>query len=274
MIKNEATEGSANRVSLGLKCGDCVFLNSGMKRFEQPCGMLGQEPFSHACPEFSPDMRPLMKVATMDIHALAEITGRMSQNQLRLMAYVFRNMDFIRKTGLTFGQPVLFSLDGKDYLENYFRGVIVGASKDGRTVYITSDLEQLNKSQCMLTLMRSEIKTVEEFRTHHAFLVKKNRLRSPVPNKYSERKTLLQLLKLTTGEYQLYLQTLTVKPDSYVPPTIDAVPTHWLDSRMLDNSIKRKTRAPERDDTSTPEGRQAKPAAKTFKIVRYEDTVK
>lgn len=273
MEKKIATEGSSNRVSLGLKCGTCVFFNSGLKRFEQPCHLLGQESFSAACPEYSPDMRPIMQVKTMDIEALAAITSRMSQQQLQIMAYVFRNMDFIRKSGLAFGQPVVFSIDGQDYLENYFSAVVVGASKDGRTIYLTSSLEGLNKGQCMLTMMRSSLKTLDEFAEHHGKLLGKGRLRAP-SNPWSERKTILQMLRMPKGEAKAYMESMQTRDHTYQPLNIDVVPQHWLDSRMLENSIKKKGRDPEKVSDKTPEGRtpKGKPGRKVIKINRYQDT--
>lgn len=271
LAEDNNAEGSTNRVSLRLTCGSCQFFNSGIKRFEQPCSMLGQEEFSAACREYVPDMRPLMNVKTMDIEALASILGRMSQRQIELMAYVLRNAKDIKKTKLEFGQTVVFSIDGQDYIENYFSAVVIGASRDGRTVYLSSDLNELNQAQCMLTMMRSSVLSLEEFHDKHRKLITRGRLRAP-SNQYSQRKNILQLLRLSETERKDYMERLKTKPDTYQPPNIDVVPQHWLDKRMLDNSLRKRNRDPEKDNGKTPEGRAAtKPAKKVFKIARYED---
>jgi hypothetical protein len=256
-MQKRDSEDTNNRVSLGLRCGECIHFQAGPRKFEKLCVELGQEAFSHACPEFTPAMNKLAAAPLMDMRALADITAKLNQPQLRLLAYTFRNMDFIRKAGLTFGQTVVFSIDGKDYLENYFSGIVVGASKDGQTVYVTSDLESLNKANCMLTLSINSIKTLEKYAKHRDVLIKKKRVRAPVPNTYSERRTILQLLKMTKGEYALYLETITHVPKEYQPPSLDAVPADWLDSRQLDAVERKKSRKPERDNAATPNDRKA-----------------
>lgn len=255
MQKKDA-EDTNNRVSLGLRCSECQHFNKGPRRFEKLCVELGQEPFSQACPEFTPDMSKLAAVSVMDMRLLAKISKRLNQPSMRLLAYTFRNIDFIKKTGLEFGQTVVFSIDGKDYLENYFSGVVFGASKDGSVVYITSNLEKLNKTNCMLTLARKSVKTLEQFVKHREVLVRKQQIRAPVPNEYSTRRSILQLLKMTKGQYQLYLETITHQPKEYTPPTLDAVPSEWLDSRQLDAAERKKSRKPEKDNASTPETRK------------------
>lgn len=265
MQKKDA-EDSNNRVSLGLRCGECIHFNKGPRRFEKLCIELGQEAFSHACPEFTPDLCKLASVPIMDMRTLADMTATLNQPQLRLLAFTFRNMDFIRKAGFVFGQTVVFSIDGKDFLENYFSGVVIGASKDGSTVYVTSDLETMNKGNCMLTLTRNSVKTLEQYEKHRDVLIKKKRIRAPVPNAYSSRRTILQLLKMTKGQYQLYLETITHQPKEYQPPSLDAVPAEWLDSRQLDAVERKKSRKPEKDNTATPEKRKA---GDPYTIQRY-----
>jgi hypothetical protein len=125
----------------------------------------------------------------------------------------------------------------------------------------------------MLSLTRPEVRTLEQFEKHRSLLIKKNRLRAPLPNPYSQRRTILQLLRMDKDQYALYAETLSHRPADYTPPSIDAVPAQWLDSRQLDVSLKKQKRAPEQDNTATPEGREAgaKPAKKVFKINRYGD---
>ena len=232
MLKKEVGE-TTNRVSLGLKCGDCIHLERGPQRFEKLCSQLGQQPFSEACPEFTPDLMKVSLLKRVDLDDLAALSQRLSQSQTRLFAYAFRNADLVKKAGFEFLSEVVFSTGG-DYLECYVRGRILAADRSGNLCYIYSDFEGLNGQEgnlAMLTLMRSSVMSMEQFKEHRKKLISKGRIEEP--KREGSKRTTLQCLRMTPDERALYRKTLQTKPDEYVPPSIDTVPQSWLDNRVL-----------------------------------------
>lgn len=241
MIVKDATDGSTNRVSLGLKCGECVHL-SGTPVFEKVCSQLGKTSFADACKEFTPDLAQMTFVKKGDIKAFSEIANRMSQKQLRLMSFVCRNADLIKKAGYSLGETVVFSLGG-DYLECYVRGEIIGADRRGQQVYVVSDFESLNINSALMTLMKSSIMSMPEFIKKRKELILEGRIAEPKNPKASRKRTTLQCLRMSADERAVYRERLATKPDSYEPPSIDTVPAAWLDSRMLDIPVAKRTGA-------------------------------
>ena len=266
-MKTKAADKTVNRVSLGLKCSECLHFTRGPRRFERLCVQLGVEPFSPACDQFSPDQTVLAQVSLDHMRELATIANSLTQAQMRLFAYTFRNFDFIRKTGYTYGEDLVFSLDGRDFLDCYFRGVLIGASKDGRVCYLSSRLENLNKTNCFLSLPKTAVMNLEAFGKHRRKLIDKHKLQAPLPNKMSNKKSLLQLLTLSQDQIKLLRKQLEEKPETYDPPSIDSVPTSWLDDRQA-GTLKRKKHVPEKFGVGRPSDKDADPSA-PFTVDRY-----
>lgn len=224
-------DSKTSRVSLALKCGDCIHLD-GVPAFEKKvCSALGREKYSEACPAFTPQMTKVSLVRKQDLSALASIAARLSQQQTRLFAYIFRNIDFVKKAGLEFGQEVAFSIGGY-YLECFVRGFVIGASRDGQHVYLSSDFEGLNNESALVTMPRDSLYDHSEFVRVRKDLIKEGRINEPQPTTGSRKRTVLQVLRMTPEERSAYRALLSTKPIEYTPPTLDAVPASWLDSRV------------------------------------------
>ena len=240
MIVNDASEvTTSNRVSLGLKCGECLHL-TGTAAFEKPCSQLGKTSFAEACPSFTPDMRIMGVVTKGHVVALGNILRELGQPQIRLTAYALRNADFMRKAGLNYGDTVVFSL-GQDYLECYVRAYVIGADRTGEQIYLCSDYEGMNKGSAVLTLLRSSIMDMEEYKVHRDELISKGRIAEPKPSAGSTKRTTLQCLRMSADERALYRKQLASKPVDYVPPNLDTVPQAWLDNRSVDKVVADKT---------------------------------
>lgn len=239
MIVTDATEATtSNRVSLGMKCGECLHL-TGPAAFEKPCSQLGKTSFAEACPSFTPDMRKMAFVTKGHIMTIAGVLREIGQPQIRLLAFAFRNADYVRKAGLHMGDPVVFSL-GQDYLECYVRGYVLSADKTGETIYLVSDFEGLNGGSCVLTLLRTSLMDMEEFKAHRDDLISKGRIAEPKPSAGSQKRTTLQCLRMSADERALYRKQLATKPDDYTPPSLDTVPQTWLDNRGIDKVVVEK----------------------------------
>jgi hypothetical protein len=232
---------SSNRVSLGLKCGECMHL-TGVATFEKPCAQLGKTSFAEACPSFTPDMRILAVVKKKHHSTLAEIFKELSQPQLRLLGYACRNADLVKKSGFELGEEVVFSL-GQDYLECYVRGYVIGADRAATQVYISSDFEGLNGGSCLITLLRPSVMKMADFLKHRAELISKGRIAEPKPSTGSVKRTTLQCLRMSPDARALLRKQLKTKPDEYTPPSLDTVPSSWLDGRMLEKVVMSKAEA-------------------------------
>lgn len=255
-----------NRVALGLKCSECLHFSKGPRKFEKLCAQLGQEPFSDACPEFTPDMTVLAAVSLDSMRTLARIASALTQAQTRLLAFTFRNLDYVKKTGFAFGDSVAFSLDGKDYLENYFRGIVIGASKNGSLIYLASSLERMNSENCFLSLFTKSVFSMEDFAKHRKLLIKKNRITLP-EKANSSKKSPLHYLRLTPDQLAAQRKLLDAAPDTYEPPSIDKAPKKMLDEANKGANTRRKS-----DRRKTPEKFEIDaPAAVDFHVNRYGD---
>jgi hypothetical protein len=263
MIKIQEDKKPRNRVSLGMKCEDCIHYSKGPRKYERLCSSLGVEPFAPACPEFTPDLLQLAEADIQSLVTIAELASTLTQRQVRLLAFTFRNIDYIKKSKFEFGQTVVFSLDGKAYLENYFRGTVFGASKDGKLLYITSKLEDMNTKNCMLSLLTSDVLSMDQYYALREKLIKKGKLRAPA-KKYSA----MWLLKLSPEEIKKFYASLEKEPDKYEPPTLDTVPVQWLDSRQA-GTLKRRKK-PEKYQVKEPSTNKATDkSTDKFSVNRY-----
>lgn len=261
MLTKDAT-GTSNRISLGMKCGDCIHLDCGPAAFEKVCSQLGKASFSEACPAFTPNLREMTFVKKDQWQVAVELFSNLSPKQTRLMAFSLRNIDFIKRAGFNLGEEVVFSVGG-DYLACYVRGIVIGADRVGEQIYLTSDFESLNGGNCFLTLLRPSVLNKEAFAKHRAVLIKEGRIAEPKPSTGAVKRTVLQCLKMSTEERALYRKQLQIKPDDYTPPTLDTVPSKWLDSRTverLEDPAKTKTKT--RKGSTKDDG---------FTIQRYAD---
>lgn len=271
-VIKDADQSTSSRVSLGLKCGQCIHL-SGVPTFERPCIQLGKTSFADACPSFTPDMIQISVVKKSHMAALAAITEGMSRPQMGIFAFVFRNIDHVKKARCQFGEQVVFSLGG-DFLECYVRGFIIGADRTGTQVYISSDFEGMNVESAMLTLMRSSIMTMVEFAKHRKTLIANDRLVEPKFDKGSRKRTTLQRLKMTADERAIFRELLKSKPDDYVPPNLDTVPARWLDERTVESLVDSRTQKGGKRDSINSignSGTSGKATKEGFKIQRYSD---
>lgn len=226
MLKKESD--TPSRVNLGIRCSACV----GFKResiFEKPCVKLGIVAKDFACPSFKPDVQRLTRVDLSALKVLARLTKSMRREELQILAFTFRNMDFLHKIGMFFGQRVYFSM-GKDYISEFVHGRVVGASANGEYVYISSNLGK-GTNNASLTLLRDSVMSVEEFAEHRKQLAKTNKLR-PAKDNYRHKPSVMDVLRMSRQEFKEYMHKLTTKPTDYEPPSMDTVPRSWLDKRQ------------------------------------------
>lgn len=249
-----------NRVSLGMKCGDCTHLEKGPAAFEKLCSQLGKTGFSAACNAFTPDYMKITVLRKGELETLAKLVAGIGPSQMKLFAYAFRSVDFLKKAGFQLGQEVVFSIGG-DYLDCFVRGSAWAADPGATQVYIISNFENLNGDNCFLTLMRTSVFTLEAFKKKRKQLIADGRVNEPKPTK--SKKTTLQCLKMTREERADYRKTLNTRPDDYVPPTLDTVDSNWLDNRVVKKLIDPVIKKEKRTTGVTSDA--------GFKVTRYTD---
>lgn len=237
MLKKQR-EASPSRVSLNVKCGACLHFNR-TAAFEKPCAQLGVLKQADACSSYTPDMCRLTRIDPESLKLLRDLTKDLRREELNILAYTFRNVDLLKRYGYHFGQTVLFSV-GKDYLSEYFKAYILGISTDGEYVYLSSTYEGINRGQVFMTLLRDSIMTVDEFKAHRRQLVKSKRLKPPPA---AGKPNTIDILKMPKPKRKAYMASLEKKPMDYEPPTLDTVPTSWLDKREMADGKKRKQKA-------------------------------
>lgn len=259
MLIPDAT-GTNNRISLGMKCGDCIHLEKGPATFEKLCSQLGKTGFSSACASFTPDYMEIASISKMGLAGFAKLVAGVSQRQIRLVNMGLRNVDFVKKSGFEFGQEVVFSIGG-DYLDCFVRGNVLACDSAASKVYLTSDMEGLNNGACFLTLLRPSVYSLDTFKKKRKSLIAEGRINEPKSTK--SKKTTLQCLKLTRQERADYRKTLSTKPDDYVPPTLDTVDSAWLDSRVVKRLIDPVIKKEKRTTGVTSDA--------GFKVTRYTD---
>ena len=235
-------ETNRSRISLGLKCGDCLHHTVGPKVFEKLCSQLGKTLNANACQSFSPNVFKLTFVKQGSIDLLAQLTSELSREQTRLLAFTLASNDYIKKAGFEFGQVVYFSINHEGNLDSYFSAVVIGASAKGDMVHLSSTFEKLQTKAALLSLESNTVLNQEKFNAKRRSLIKQNKIYTVV--NVRERKTALDFLYMTKTQIHIYKKQLETGPVDYIPPSIDTVPTNWLDSRVLKTlkpSIKKTT---------------------------------
>lgn len=181
MKKKEAV--ATEKTTIGLKCGDCMHFKR-TPYYEKTCTNLGVKHYANAPKCYSPDVYQL--VENTNPEALSKLglwLKDLSAKQSRILIAVLKRQGTMEKNyKLKFGQPVYFCF-GQSYLSNYFVGYALSAA-DGADdqVYVGSTLnKRQRKNPMMVTLPRSSVYTVTEFKKLREKLVKEKRIKDPNP---------------------------------------------------------------------------------------------
>lgn len=225
MIKSDKKNDQASRISLSIKCQDCIHYKQGPAYFEKKCSELGILPKAKACSAFTPNMYILSKVGEETVADLGSLARELKPSQLRILAFVFANMSLLRKHKLKFGQPVYVNLSSpfQDYLDCYFKGYVVGVSKEGDAIYVTSSLKKKSKSgNTLLSILPSSILTKKKFKARAKKLIRRGRAKLPK----AETRSLAWKNRPVPPKKEEDL------PDylKYEVPTLDTAPDSWWDS--------------------------------------------
>ena len=237
-------------ISLGIKCGECLHFKVGPAVFEKKCSELGQQSFSKACPKFTPNHYMLINDDDTLLEKLAHISRKMSQKQLRLLAYTFSTISSLMKTGFRFGQPVFINVSAPqiDYVECYRAARVVGKSKDGKHIILTaniydkqSTLDFLQKkkrgipiNQRSFLLPITSVLSQKDFEDKARELKKEKKVRVPESMRYHLPENIVRRTK-----------KMDIKDKQEYVPTIEDAPDSWFkkeEIQIWDDPIKKKRR--------------------------------
>jgi hypothetical protein len=211
-----------SEVKSPIKCGDCMHFKK-LAKFEKVCSQLGTKHYANAPSCYFPDAYKLATQSPDMLYRLGLWFKDLTAQEARILGVLLNSTTSLEKRyKLKFGQPVFFCL-GQDYLSNFFRGFVLGASPMGDDqVFITSDLNKTQRKQPMIaSMMRESVYTVPEFKKHKEKLIKLKRLNDPSP---------------------LFAPTPTVTVDvGYVPPSMETASPDWFDKIAKKKLKKKKT---------------------------------
>ncbi len=220
-------EGKGHKLTVGVRCGDCLHFKVGPKYYEELCSELGYGPQHKPCPAFTPNHYKLVRLEPDILRVLNKVTSEMSPSQSRLLAFMFKNIGRLKAAELQFGQRVYFCL-GEDYLSHYFRGYVIGLSHDKQNILISSKLKEA-KTATTLSLMFDSVLDEKQFLIKKRELEKKQRLVLPEEAKVY-RKARLPIAEYIKQDGTLKTKYLFKKQGEldYVPPTLESAPSSWL----------------------------------------------
>ncbi|QJT70902.1 hypothetical protein GR7B_00104 [Vibrio phage vB_VcorM_GR7B] len=176
---------------------------------------------------FIPNFRKLAEADSDIFGALGSAVLGLDKSQLRILSVIINNSSMIKNHSLDFGQPVYINLSAPhiDYLDCYFKAHVIGveSAKPDALIHICGNIDSLNgKKGIILSVPREALLTKSEFKKLAKKLKKEDRINTP---------------KAKREKHMLWEQANRGKPtkktDIADVPTIDTVPTKWLDSRAV-----------------------------------------
>lgn len=136
------------------------------KAFEELCLYLGTQNYRNACKRYDPNVSLVSEAWGTDFIAqIGRTTKDMTPEQIMVLSQTLaRASDMKRKTGLAFGQPVFFSLNRLNLLEDYRRGYVGGWDNKHKWIIIIASLHDEDRADSCFNLKRDSVLTRGEFR--------------------------------------------------------------------------------------------------------------
>lgn len=244
----------AGKLSLGMKCGDCMHFKTGPKSplFKSRCSELGVRAFARACQGYTPNFVMLNKRegGLNAAHRIAKLARSMNASQRRILGYTLTKMNSeFDRVGLRFGQEMYLFLeptvglgrsalerlkdDNFNYLDNWYQAFVVGITNLGdgvREVYLASALE--GKPDYYVSVNIKEREKFKRALTSAEFEKLKEQLEA-AGKKRMPKELRKRLEKLHEEKLPSYL-------DGEEQKTIDNVPYHWWTSSISADEKKAK----------------------------------
>ena len=231
--KTDIAKLSEKKVSIKATCGDCFHYKAGpaAPSYSDRCSVLGVQAFAAPCKEFYPNVVAIAKTAPEVLVSLASVMSEFKASQLRTLSILInRGGDWLDRSGRKFGETVYFCT-GQHYLSNYFKAFVVGASRNGEQVFLSSTMNGLQENSVFTTICKSSIVSEDQYKNIKAELIRTNKVIEP--RRSLQRTSTMDVLTMSKSELAKRQKELESRPDSYAPPTLDNVPIGWIDSRRI-----------------------------------------
>lgn len=259
-----------------VKCQDCQFFKNGRHPQQgKPCSELGYKTFAKACSLYQPNTSQMVQHLDV-LQAMGKVSKEMEDSEARILSWLINNIPNLKKAGFTFGQPVYINLSSPqiDFVNCWFKAHVVNVitlkDYDGANVYhvqVVSSITETNPT--MLTMPLSSLLTLAQWKAHKRELEKEGLVKIP------------SSLKTHSIKYKLNQPLNRVVRESLEDvPTIDTVPSKWLDNRrhamLIDplqvETVKKKPTSGAKvgNPSSKPKPR-TKDRAKVFKVTYDSD---
>ena len=202
-LKNTRPETTGNsKFNSSLQCGDCLHYK-GQKhpKFDAPCGTLGIGSKAEAPSCYTPDVTAFKSMSKDSFPYIAALVGAMSPRQARVLMGMLKYAGSLERIGMTFMQEVYFCMSSEQeaYLDDYYRGYVIGLNKAGGVIIVGTDYLQGSKNSMIAYLDKSSVLTETQFNNRRRGLVNQGKIRKPM------------ILRLE-------------KKNKYIVPTIDEAP--------------------------------------------------
>ena len=205
MLKKDGIKKQTNAsLQEAMRCGECLhFKQTPHPSFEDVCSNMGVRAFGVAPKCFTPDYT---KVITNTDEFLSMVTffNSKTPQQKRIMLGMLRQQPSGRR--LKMGTKMYLNVRGREYIDNYLCGFVVGYTSAGQLV-LSGSPDRTTRGRSFFAYLRSDdnLLTDAEWRKRFAELKAKGRITDPK----------------ATGGRDI---TAVVANDDYEVPTIDNAP--------------------------------------------------
>ncbi len=209
MIKRDGLK-KQTKASLeqAFKCGECLHhKQTGHPSHKDVCSNLGVRHFAIAPPCFTPDYTKV--ISNIDeFTAISALFGSKTPKQKRIILAMLRQQPQGKR--LKMGTQMYLNTRGREYINNYLCGYVVGYTSGGQVV-LAGTPDKGTRGRAFFAYLRSDdsLITASEWRKRFLELRAKGRINDP-------KNAFVRDI------------TASVKEDTYEVPTIDSAPKEKL----------------------------------------------
>lgn len=212
--------------SFNMRCGECLYFNTGPKLYASECSELGVQDFAPAPKCFVPNTIALVEACESKIITMVgDIAKACDAQTLRLLSYQLSEAAEVSKSGFNWGEKVYFSLGG-DYLTHYFAGYVIGQHEHGRFLVVSSKLRN-SKSSTQCIIFADRCRSSEAWAKHAKELAQQNRIAIPeIDRRWPKYKRHIAELLTIDGKIESDYNVIreNIGRELYEPPSLDKAP--------------------------------------------------
>ncbi len=178
-VKNTKPESNATKFNTNLQCGDCLhYKGSRHPAMDKPCTELGIGSKSEAPGCYTPDVTAFRSLGLDAFGVLAAFISTLTPRQSRVLLGVLKYAGSLERHGLQFLEERYFKL-GDNYLDNYYKGYVIGVGKNGEFILVGTDYLNCSKASTLAYLDKSSLLDEKRFEKEKTILLSQGRVKSP-----------------------------------------------------------------------------------------------